>query len=191
MVSEQQQQTPHQRAAEAAERLAAEGLAVTARAVRERSEVRMTVAAEAAREWNEQEAQAEAVPDTPAAVDMRFTAIWREAVTIARQEFAEAKTGWRTRVEHVEAEREALADEITQVETERDQARHELAQAIEETAAAAARAADELTAQRSRADKAEARADTVEAERDRLIAERDRLLTERDELRDQAHRRQP
>lgn len=181
--------TAEQRAAEAAERLAAEGVSVTARAVRERSGVRMTVATEAARAWNEQEAQAEAVPAPPTAVETRFTAIWREAVTIARQEFAETRAGWRTRVEQAEAEREALAGEVAQVEAERDETRRDLTQAREEAATAAARAAEDLTAQRSRADKAEARADAVEAERDRLIAERDRLLAERDELRDQI--RQP
>lgn len=183
------EQTAEQRAAAAAEQLAAEGSTVTARAVRERSGVRMTVATEAARAWNEQEAQAEAVPEVPAAVESRLTAIWREAVTVARQEFAEARTGWRTRVEQAEAERDALAGAVAQVEAERDEAHRALSQLRDAAASAAAAAAADLTSQRSRADKAEARAEAVEAERDRLIAERDRLLAERDDLRDQIRQR--
>jgi len=184
------EQTPEQRAAEAAEQLGAEGTPVTARAVRERSGVRMTVAAEAARVWNEREAQAETVPDAPPAVQARFVALWREAVTVAREEFAEARAGWRTRIEQVEGERQALAEEVAQIEAERDTVRGELTAAHHAATAAAAAAAHDLLEVRSRADRAEARADTVEAERDRLIIERDRLLTERDALRDQI-RQQP
>ena len=172
-----EQQTPEQRAMEAAEVLAAEGAPVTARAVRERSGVRMTVAADAARAWNEREAQAQAVPEPPAAVEARFAALWREAVAVARSEFAEARTGWQAKVEQVEAERDQARAEAAairdQVAAERDQA-----------AADAASVSEALAEQRSRADKSEARAEAVEGERDRLVSERDRLLAERDELRD-------
>lgn len=179
-----EQQTPDQRAAEAAEGLAAEGVAVTARAVRERSGVRMTVAAEAARVWNERETEALAVPEPSPAVAARFAALWREAVTAARAEFAEARTGWQDRIGQVEAERDALAADVEQVETERDEARQDAAAVREQAAVASAAAAEELIGQRSRADKAEARAEAVESERDRLIVERDGLLAERDKLRD-------
>lgn len=186
-----EQQTPEQRAMEAAEVLAAEGAPVTARAVRERSGVRMTVAADAARAWNEREAQAEAVPEPPAAVEARFAALWREAVAVARSEFAEARTGWQAKVEQVEAERGALAEEVEHVEAERDQARAEaaairdqVAAERDQAAADAASVSEALAEQRSRADKSEARAEAVEGERDRLVSERDRLLAERDELRD-------
>lgn len=188
-----EQKSPEQRAADAAEALAAEGAPVTARAVRERSGVRMTQAAEAARAWNEREAQAEAVPEPPAPVEARFAAIWREAVLAARGEFAEARVGWQSKLEQAEAEREALAKELEQAEAERDRAQEEagarLEAAQQEAAAtrehaerAAAAAAEELAAQRSRADKAESRAEAVEGERDRLLAERDEL---RDAIRKQ------
>lgn len=176
------EQTAEQRALVAAEALAAEGASVTARAVRERSGVRMTVATEAARTWNERLARAESVPDAPAAIEARFASIWREAVTLARQEFAEARAGWQARIDEYAAERDAIAADVAQVEAERDEARRELAQAQEQAASDAARAAEDLATQRSRADRAEARAEAVEAERDRLIAERDRLLAERDGL---------
>jgi small-conductance mechanosensitive channel len=143
----------------------------------------MTVAAEAARVWNEREIEARAVPDPSPAVAARFAALWCEAVTVARAEFAEARSGWRNRVGQVEAEREALAADVEQVETERDEARQDAAAVREQAAVASATAAVELVGQRSRADKAEARAEAVEGERDRLVVERDGLLAERDKLR--------
>ena len=195
-----EQQTPEQRAAEAAEALAAGGAAVTARAVRERSGVRMTVAAEAARSWNEREAQAEAVPDPPATVEARFLALWREAVAAARGEFVEARTGWQTKLEQANAERDAAAEEVERAEAERDavaerledasrmhasayealtaardEARAETAAAREQAAAAEAKNGEALAEQRSRADRAESRAEAVADERDRLLIERDNL----------------
>ncbi|MCY0905795.1 DNA-binding protein [Arthrobacter sp. H14-L1] len=194
------QQIPEQRAAEAAEALAAGGTAVTARAVRERSGVRMTVAAEAARSWNEREAQAEAVPAPPAAVEARFVALWREAVAVARGEFVEARTGWHATVEQAQAEHDAAVEDVERAETERDalagrledagrlhasayealttardEARAETLTAREQAAAAEIRNGAALAEQRSRADKAEARAEAVAGERDRLLAERDEL----------------
>lgn len=195
-----EQQTPEQRAADAAEALAAGGAAVTARAVRERSGVRMTVASEAARAWNEREAQAEAVPDPPAAVEARFLALWREAVSTARGEFVEARTGWQTKLEQANAERDAVAEEVERAEAERDtmagqleeasrmhasayealkaardEARAETVAAREQAAAAEVRSGEALAEQRSRADKAEARAEAIAGERDRVLAERDEL----------------
>ncbi|MBG0741073.1 DNA-binding protein [Paeniglutamicibacter antarcticus] len=195
-----EQQTPEQRAAEAAEALAAGGTAVTARAVRERSGVRMTVAAEAARSWNEREAQTEAVPEPPAAVEARFIALWREAVTFSRGEFVEARTGWHATVEQARAERDAAVEDVERAETERDalaerledagrlhasayealtaardEARAETLAAREQGVAAETRSREVLAGQRSRADKAEARAEAVAGERDRLLAERDEL----------------
>lgn len=185
------QATAEQKAAEAAEALGSEGAAVTARAVRARSGVRMTVAAEAARTWNEAEANAAVVPDPPAAVETRFAALWREAVTAARAEHAEAKAGWQAKLDQSDAERRTLAEEVEQLEGERDEARNERDEANRETdrlreqgAAAASTAAEALAEQRSRADRAEARAEAVERERDRLLQERQGLLAERDELRD-------
>lgn len=166
-------QTPEDRAASAAEALAAEGVAVTARAVRERSGVRMALASEAARAWNEQQSTEQAVPEAPAAVQARFTALWREAVTLARAEFAEAKSGWEARIAKAEQERNDIADDLGTAEDERDKALK-----------AAAKADEATSEQRSRADKAEGKAEALEKERDRLIGERDTLSRQVTELRD-------
>lgn len=171
------------KAAQAAEALSVEGIPVTARAVRARSGVRMAVAAEAARAWNEAQAQATEVPEMPPAVEARFAAAWREAVLAARAEFAQSQAGWQGRLNAVDAERRALAEDVEKAEAERDQAQAETAGVREEAAEAAAAAAQALTEQRSRADRAEARAEAVEGERNRLIAERDRLQAECDNLR--------
>jgi chromosome segregation ATPase len=170
----QPEQTPEARAAAAAETLAAEGVAVTARAVRERSGVRMALAAEAARAWNDQQSTEQAIPDAPPAIQARFTALWREAVTVARAELAEARTGWQEKIAKAEQERNDMADDLGAAEDERDKALKSVATADGATAE-----------QRSRADKAEGRAEALEAERDRLIRERDGLSRQLAELRDQ------
>lgn len=167
-------QTPEARAAAAAEALAAEGVAVTARAVRERSGVRMALAAEAARAWNDQQSTEQAIPEAPPAVQARFTALWREAVTFARAEFAEARSGWQEKIAKAEQERNDMADDLGTAEDERDKALK-----------AVAKADETIAAQRSRADKAEGRAEALEAERDRLIGERDGLSRQLTELRDE------
>lgn len=168
------EQTPEERAAAAAEALAAEGTPVTARSVRDRSGVRMALATEAARAWNEQQSKDEAVPDAPAAVQARFTAVWREAVTLARAEFAEARAGWQAKIAKAKEDSDAMAQDLGKVEDERDKALKK-----------AADAEKEVTAQRSRADKAEGRAETLAGERDRLVGERDGLLSTVAQLRDQ------
>lgn len=134
----------------------------------------MALAADAARAWNEQQSKEEAVPDAPAAVQARFVALWREAVTLARGEFAEARTGWQAKIAKAEEERDGMSDDLVKVEEERDNALKE-----------AAKANTAVTTQRSRADKAEGRAETLEAERDRVVGERDRLLDDVARLRDQ------
>lgn len=160
------EQTPEERATAAAEALAAEGLTITARSVRDRSDVRMAVASDAAHEWNEQESKDEDVPEAPAAVQARFAALWREAVTVARAEFAEARAGRETRIAKAIEDSDAMAEDLGKVEDERDKALRK-----------ASDAEKEVTAQRSRADKAEGKAETIAGERDQLIGERDGLLT--------------
>lgn len=168
------EQTPEERATAAAEALAAEGIPVTARSVRDRSGVRMALAADAARAWNEQQSKDEAVPEAPEAVQARFRALWREAVIVARGEFAEARTGWEAKIAKAKEDSDAMAEDLGKVEDEREKALRK-----------AADAEKEVTAQRSRADKAEGRAETLAGERDRLIRERDNLLAEVAQLRDQ------
>ncbi|MGJ3510150.1 DNA-binding protein [Enemella sp. A6] len=154
------EKTPEQRADEAAEELAASGEAVTARAVRQRSGVRMTVAAEAARVWNERRQAEGAVPVVPETLVVRVEAIWREAYTAARAEFDTERAGWQTKLEAVEAERSSLTADIDQLEGERDQARTDAATAIEE-----------LGQYRSRADRAEASVEALQAELERVRAD--------------------
>jgi chromosome segregation ATPase len=138
----------------------------------------MAIASDAARTWNEQQSKDLAVPDAPAAVQARFTALWREAVTVARGEFAEARAGWEAKIAKAKEDSDAMAEDLGKVEDEREKALKK-----------AADAEKEVTAQRSRADKAEGRAETLEGERDRLIKERDNLLAEVAQLRDQLRSR--
>lgn len=168
------EQSPEERAAAAAESLAAEGIAVTARSVRDRSGVRMALASDAARAWNEQQSQDGTVPEAPPAVQARFSALWREAVTVARAEFAEARAGWEAKIAKAKEDSDAMSEDLGKVEDERDKALKK-----------ASDAEKEVTAQRSRADKAEGKAETIAGERDRLIGERDGLLATVAQLRDQ------
>lgn len=180
-----EQPTAEQRATTAAEALSAEGASVTARAVRQRSGVKMSVAADAARQWNQHQASQAATPDVPEEVQTRFEAAWRAAYAAATAEFDQARAGWQQRIDHTAAEQDALAEELDKAETQRDQALSELDAAREQAAAQQTEAAQQITEQRSRADKAEARAEAIEAERDRLLAERDTIRAEADQLKDQ------
>lgn len=174
MSDQTNEPTPEERAAAAAETLSAEGATVTARSVRERSGVRMAIAAEAARTWNEQQSKDDDVPEPPAPVQARLSALWREAVTVARMEFAEARTGWEAKIAKAKEDNDAMAEDLGKVEDERDKALKKASDAEEE-----------VTAQRSRADKAEGRAESLAAERDRVVGERDGLLGDVARLRDQ------
>src|SRR5699024_8327714 len=80
-----EQQTPEERAEAAARELADTGRAVTARAVREASGVRMTVAAALAKAWNEAttEDAVVQVPEMPADVQVGLEAIWADAYRAA------------------------------------------------------------------------------------------------------------
>lgn len=174
--------TPETKAAEAAEALAAEGAAVTARAVRERSGVRMAIAADAARSWNEREAGQREAPAIPNAVQARFEALWREAYTAARAEFDEAVAGWKARLQRADEERDQLTAAVEEAEKECERieaaaqaAAEQSARALADAQAKAAGDAKEQAAlladERSRADKAEGALEAISAERDRLLSE--------------------
>lgn len=75
VTMEQSQTNPIQRAAAAAEQLAAEGQPVTARTVRERASVMTSIAAQAAKAWNEAQLANTQAPDIPPAVATRLEAI--------------------------------------------------------------------------------------------------------------------
>lgn len=171
------EQTPEMRA-----RAAAEGASVTSRAVRERSGVKMVVAADAARVWNEETARATAVPDLPQAVQLRLEGIWAEAFTAARLEFDDARAGWTSRIQHLEDEVRDLTSAVSDAEQATERAEAAAAKAADRAAielAVAQRAATEriqdatdlLADTASRADGAEGALGAVTAERDRLLTE--------------------
>lgn len=184
--------TPEQ----AAEALDAEGIKVTARAVRERSGVRMAEAVAAAKAWNERAAAQGNAPEIPNTVQNRFEAMWAEAYAAAAESFEEARTGWAAKIDRSEAEQASLAKVVDELETTVDELRTKLEEtrtAGDQAAAAAAAEIDrlrtleatevaayseQLGAERTRAAKAEG---ALEA----ITAERDRLLTEIAQLRDQ------
>lgn len=100
--------------------------------------------------------------------------MWREAYSLARGEFEQARTGWQAKLQQSEAERNSMAEDVEQLEAQRDEALRAAVTTREQAAAAATAAAADLADQRSRADKAEASIETMTDERRRLIAERDR-----------------
>ncbi len=179
------EQTPTQRAEAAAEELAADGQAVTARAVRTASGVRMTVAAEAARAWNERVDQEGKVPDMPATFVARAEAMWRATYADARDAFAAERSGWEGRVVLAEQEAGQLRADVDEMEAQLttaqeavtearklvDELRRDLARVEGESSARKAEAEQlrvevrevraQLDNERTRADRAEARAEAL------------------------------
>ncbi|WP_190243064.1 DNA-binding protein [Arthrobacter globiformis] len=164
---------PERRAAVAAEALAAEGLPVTSRAVRARAGVSMAVATEAATTWNEREAAQAHIPEAPESVTARFSGIWREAYSAARDLFASERETLTGRLRVVEEDNRSLTADLTtsdgrvaELEAELERVRTDAEQAA---ASAAAAHAAELSAERSRGDRAEGALGAVTTERDRLL----------------------
>ena len=110
------QKTPLERATTAAEQLAAEGQPVTARTVRARASVMTTIAAQAAKAWNDNEAAHSGTPEMPTTVTTRLEAIWAEAYREARQHFDAEREGWANRLSRLEAENGNLNAELDQAE---------------------------------------------------------------------------
>ena len=167
--------TPQERAERAAEELAAAGHPVSSRAVRERSGVRMAIAAQTARQWNERAAEQEHVPEAPTTVRARIDGIWREAYVAAREEFLVQRDALADKLRAVEEERDALTTDLTQAESRieflQDECDATRAQAEQAATVVAAEHAEMLAAERSRADRAEGALEAVTAERDRLLAQ--------------------
>jgi|SRR5665647_491466 hypothetical protein len=157
--------TPDERAAAAAEALAAEGAAVTARAVQQRARVDMNVASPAAREWNARQAQAREVPPLPDSVEVRIQGMWREAVEAARAEHQVERDGWAARIKVVEDDRDGALEDATRIRGELDRAtarNAELEEALEQALAAASQAQARTAAAEAHAAAAEARAAAAE-----------------------------
>ena len=154
--------TPDERAVAATAALAAGGDQVTARAVQQAARVNMSVAARAAREWNEQQAHARQVPPPPDALLLRLQGIWREAVELARAEHEAERDGWAAKLKNAEDERDGALEEA---EAERLHAQDELARAcariaeleaaVDQARAEAVRAGERISAAESRASAAE------------------------------------
>lgn len=164
-----EQEKSQQRAAEAAEALAAEGSPVTARTVQQRARVGMAAAAAAAREWNKQVAAAREIPEVPGPVLARVDAIWREAVEAARAEHEADREGWTARLGASEEERAGLIEEAQRVAQS-----HAEALAVAEAEATAAReriAALEAAAQKQQEDAEKAAAALAAAEARAATAE--------------------
>ena len=171
------EQTPIQRAEAAAEQLAAAGEAVTGRSVRAAAGVKMAIAGEAARAWNEREAREGQVPDMPDAFATRANGMWRAAYALARDEFAAERAGWEARVKTLEQDAAQLTGDLDDMESQRD--------VIQVGADAAAQQADVL---RSRLDRSEALAEDRQAEADRLRQEVRELRARLDQERTRADR---
>lgn len=106
MTSPSDHQRPEERAEAAARDLADRGQKVTARAVRQAAGVSMTIAAAAARAWNDAMAEDDEiqVPAVPGDVIGRFEAIWADA--------------YRAAVAVVSPERDRLAADLAAAQDE-------------------------------------------------------------------------
>lgn len=156
-----------ERAQAAAEELAAQGVAVTARAVRLRSGVKMALANDVARGWNERQRKLAEMPEIPATLLVRARGIWLEAVTMARDEFASERESVAIEIEKSQQKTHALEVRIKGLESQRDSALRSGEQA-----------SGRADVFRSRADKAEAQVIELRKElaetQERLVCERSR-----------------
>jgi hypothetical protein len=160
------EKTPQERAMEAAEQLAAEGRAVTARAVRELAHVSMDVAAPVAKSWNDQQVQAREVPAVPDLVRVRMDALWREAFEAARAQHQAERDGWAANIKALKAERDDTIADTIKVEKERDQLNTritELEAALQQALDAAAQAQAAVLEAQARTTAAEAATIAAEA----------------------------
>lgn len=118
-----------EKAKAAIEELQAEGIAITARAVRERAGVAMSVAAEAAREANAEAEKADQVPEISDKLQRRFAAIWGEAVREAREEHAAEREGWRSQLAEANDAADAYKTEAAEAH-DQEHAERERAEAL-------------------------------------------------------------
>ena len=204
--------TPEERARAAAEELAARQEAVTARAVRAASGVRMAVAADVARAWNEERAGEVGIPAVPSTMTTRFEGMWREAFTLARESFDVERAGWAARLDEARADLDVLGADVEDLEGQRDAAleaargasevldaarggiaraeaqaealRVEVERVRDEVRAAQGEAAEA----RTRADRAEGRAESAQAEVERVRDELRAAQAEAAEARTRADR---
>jgi uncharacterized protein YPO0396 len=175
--------TPEARALAAAEKLAAQGKTVSARAVREAAGVGLAVASTAARTWKEK-AQQDAVqaPAIPDAVMQRFAVLWADVYAAAAEAFSAERTALKSEIKDLTEERDAFMEDVTAVEEERDTLASELDAVAKQAEEAASALRDDLARERSRADKAEGATDAWKAERVRMDANLDDLRRQVEQL---------
>ena len=161
----------HERARIAADELTAAGKTVTARAVREKAEVSMTVAAQVAREWKTSAEAERSIPEIPKRVQVRVEGLWKEAIDTVRGEFEAERQGWQRRLEETIEERDGLIKDISVFETEVGELHTLLETTRAKALASAADSEEALRSVTSRADHAEAQVHALQEERDRLIQE--------------------
>lgn len=161
----------HERARVAADELTAAGETVTARAVRERAGVSMTVAAQIAREWKTSAEAERATPEIPARVQVRVEGLWKEAIDTARDEFEAERQGWQRRLEETREERDGLIKDVATFEIKIEELQALLEAARHEAQTSVAGLEKTLRSITSRADRAEAQVQVLQEERDRLIQE--------------------
>lgn len=159
----------HERARIAADELTAAGETVTARAVREKAGVSMTVAAQVAREWKTSAEAERSIPEIPKRVQVRVEGLWKEAIDTVRDEFEAERQGWQQRLEETIEERDGLIKDIATLETEVGEFQTLLETVRTEALASAADLNETLRSVSSRADRAEAQVHSLQEERDRLI----------------------
>ena len=161
----------HERARIAADELTAAGETVTARAVREKAGVSMTVAAQIAREWKTSAEAERAIPEIPKRVQVRVEGLWKEAIDTVRDEFEAERQGWQQRLEETVEERDGLIKDVATSETEVAELQELLEKTQKEALASVAGLEEVLRGVTSRADRAEAQVQALQEERDRLIQE--------------------
>src|SRR5699024_1158154 len=132
------------------------------------------------RDWSSDVCSSDLVPEVPEVVTRRFEAAWREAVTTAREEFAEARSGWQTRLETADAELGDLAKLVETLEPELADVNDAAQRAKEEAQQAREGLQEQIVEHRSRADRAEAKVEVLTEERDRLLAEREKATNDKD-----------
>lgn len=161
----------HERARVAADELTAAGETVTARAVREKAGVSMTVAAQIAREWKTSAEAERATPEIPTRVQVRVEGLWKEAIDTARDEFEAERQGWQRRLEEATEERDGLIKDVSTLELKAQELQALLERARQEAQMSVVDLEKALRSITSRADRAEAQVLVLQEERDRLVQE--------------------
>lgn len=166
--------TPEARAEAAARDLSDRGLPVTARAVRSAAGVRMSIASETAKAWNDAAAETDTlqVPDAPQDVTARLAAIWNDAYRAAHTAFIPERDRLAKELKAARADVTSLTDDMVTVENERDR----LADTVTKLKTIVDATEERIAALSQTTRDAELRLEATEWERDRLANQVDALI---------------